>query len=635
MAQPGAEDGERLTGSAVGNGLRGGSAVVVVPEKFDGTTDFDTWVSNFECVSTINGWTNDEKRLWMCVSLKGRAHVAYNCFDHETQKSYDAVKAALQERFEPQWKSTIYRTEFEKCHKAGGDSWLDFSDRLMILTRKAFPELRSESLEVIALKKFLDQLQDPRISLAVKQLRPKTLREAASATMEQESYLLTLPATSNVDVEFSTTPEPAGENLDILKGLYELTGRVEKLEVGLTRETNESTNPTRAQTAYKGVTACYRCGRVGHYARGCALQTGNSSDLAANGDTQNALKCVAINNVSSYVLSCNVHGTPVSFLIDTGAGVSLLDQQVWEKIKSLAGDLKVVTNHRLVGVDGIPLKVLGSVTAPLSIAEAHFSHEFIVAEGLTTDAILGLDFLEANKCVLDLAKGNIIIADRSISLIPNPSSQHSACSNVTVLQKYVIPPHSELEIAAHLDSQEAGTWLIEGTPSESAKVLVARVLTKPQNHSVVLRVVNTDVSPVTLYKNSKIATAELINDSAICTTSEQGEGSVRSDHLAANVPLTLPDDIATTQKEQFLALLSHYADIIAANPDDLGRTTVMQHSIDTGNATPIRQQARRVPLPRRETVRTLLNEMLEKGIITPSKSPWASPIVLVKKKDGT
>ena len=68
-------------------------------------------------------------------------------------------------------------------------------------------------------------------------------------------------------------------------------------------------------------------------------------------------------------------------------------------------------------------------------------------------------------------------------------------------------------------------------------------------------------------------------------------------------------------------------------PDDLGRTRVLQHCIDTKDAS--RQQARRVPSPRRETVQQLLKEMLNKGIISPSKSPWASPIVLVRKKDGS
>ena len=40
-------------------------------------------------------------------------------------------------------------------------------------------------------------------------------------------------------------------------------------------------------------------------------------------------------------------------------------------------------------------------------------------------------------------------------------------------------------------------------------------------------------------------------------------------------------------------------------------------------------------MPCQETVQTLLQEMLDKGIISPSKSPWASPIVLVAKKDGS
>ena len=87
----------------------------------------------------------------------------------------------------------------------------------------------------------------------------------------------------------------------------------------------------------------------------------------------------------------------------------------------------------------------------------------------------------------------------------------------------------------------------------------------------------------------------------------------------------LPHDITESQKEQFLALMSHYSCVIAKSSDDLGRTQVMQHHSDTDGAPPIRQPVRRVPLSRRETVQTLLQDMLDKGIISPSKSPWASP----------
>ena len=50
---------------------------------------------------------------------------------------------------------------------------------------------------------------------------------------------------------------------------------------------------------------------------------------------------------------------------------------------------------------------------------------------------------------------------------------------------------------------------------------------------------------------------------------------------------------------------------------------------------PIRQPFRRVPPPQREEMRRLLNDMLERDVIQPSASPWASPVVLVRKKDGS
>ena len=62
---------------------------------------------------------------------------------------------------------------------------------------------------------------------------------------------------------------------------------------------------------------------------------------------------------------------------------------------------------------------------------------------------------------------------------------------------------------------------------------------------------------------------------------------------------------------------------------------MLQHHINTGVSPTIRQPTWRVPLPQRDTVHQILQEMLKRNVISPSKSPWASPIVLVTKKDGT
>ena len=60
-----------------------------------------------------------------------------------------------------------------------------------------------------------------------------------------------------------------------------------------------------------------------------------------------------------------------------------------------------------------------------------------------------------------------------------------------------------------------------------------------------------------------------------------------------------------------------------------------EHHIDSGDAAPVCQPPYRVPHSNRDAVACELQEMEEAGIIKPSASDWALPIVLVKKKNGT
>ena len=75
--------------------------------------------------------------------------------------------------------------------------------------------------------------------------------------------------------------------------------------------------------------------------------------------------------------------------------------------------------------------------------------------------------------------------------------------------------------------------------------------------------------------------------------------------------------------------------IFATSKADLGKTSLVRHKINTGNAVPIRIPARRLPFGKRKTEQEEVKSMIERGVIQPSTSPWASPIVLVTKKDGT
>jgi hypothetical protein len=66
-------------------------------------------------------------------------------------------------------------------------------------------------------------------------------------------------------------------------------------------------------------------------------------------------------------------------------------------------------------------------------------------------------------------------------------------------------------------------------------------------------------------------------------------------------------------------------------------TDLAEHKIITGNARPIRKSPYRVPFALRKEMDNQIKDMLNKGVVEESSSPWASPAILVPKRspDGT
>ena len=89
------------------------------------------------------------------------------------------------------------------------------------------------------------------------------------------------------------------------------------------------------------------------------------------------------------------------------------------------------------------------------------------------------------------------------------------------------------------------------------------------------------------------------------------------------------------QRGHLVDLLCKHRDLFDKSPDDLGRTSVVQHSIDVGDIRPIKQATHRPPRSFAKEEEQILQRQLEAGVIQESASAWASPMVYVRKKDGT
>ena len=100
------------------------------------------------------------------------------------------------------------------------------------------------------------------------------------------------------------------------------------------------------------------------------------------------------------------------------------------------------------------------------------------------------------------------------------------------------------------------------------------------------------------------------------------------------VVTAMPTEGTPEEREQVKSMLCRRKQAFQNDPTDTGCTEVVTHKIDTGDHPPIRQRFRRIPPERRQVVEVEIQKMLDRGIIEPSHGPWASPIVLVKKKTG-
>ena len=190
-----------------------------------------------------------------------------------------------------------------------------------------------------------------------------------------------------------------------------------------------------------------------------------------------------------------MYTAPVSCLIDTGAGVSLLWGGVWDRIRPNNHKLNPVT-ALISGVDNLPISVQGYALIQFSISGMAFELEFIIAYHITAEAILDLDFLEVNKRILDVSKEKLSIWNKVISLQPSPANVVVNYVSITVKDTISVPASSKMEIMAHIDSaEEHGTWLLKGV---ECPVLVARALVASQRQAVPVRIINKGLISVTL-----------------------------------------------------------------------------------------------------------------------------------------
>jgi hypothetical protein len=118
----------------------------------------------------------------------------------------------------------------------------------------------------------------------------------------------------------------------------------------------------------------------------------------------------------------------------------------------------------------------------------------------------------------------------------------------------------------------------------------------------------------------------------ICNVSSTSD---QSSNEILHPGITIPDHLTESQQRQLKRLIIAKRALFADDPKKPGTTNRITHRINTGDEFPISLQPYRNSMKENEYIREEVNEMVKKGTVRPSQSPWAAPVILVKKKDGT
>ncbi|XP_063075849.1 uncharacterized protein LOC134465891 isoform X1 [Engraulis encrasicolus] len=428
----------------------------------------------------------------------------------------------------------------------------------------------------------------------------------------------------------------------------------------------------------RGRPICLGCGQAGHMLRDCSTRvSADQRRVSSPTDTPAPVESPA---KAALVGECPevevlVQGKPIPCILDTGSQVTLFSQGL---LKRHFGDVRMkdvaeVPWLTLKAANGLALPYVGYALLDFEVGGIRVPGKgVIVVEDRYLPpnyAVLGMNVIQYCWEGLRQRGGHQIALFKST--LPREATvaweqAFAACRRVKAEEQrgpslgvarlrtsdpVRLAPQTETAIWAHVPEApktSQGSVLLEDCYQGAQEWCVGRAVTQVQDGRVLLRVCNPHPYHVDLPPRRPLArvlrlTQEEIQvpnqlvlrqeDDSVVEVDVRPLDSALPDHLTGLMDQV--EGLTPAQRQRLQELLGLWQGIFAQSEEDYGRTSAVYHTIPTGNAAPIRQRYRPVPPSLYSELRTLLQGMLEGGVIKESSSPWAAPVVLVKKKDGS
>ncbi|KAE9224601.1 hypothetical protein PF005_g5850 [Phytophthora fragariae] len=341
---------------------------------------------------------------------------------------------------------------------------------------------------------------------------------------------------------------------------------------------------------------------------------------------------------------------PSRMLADTGATLSLVDKLVLKRLGRAKESLRPYEGL-VRSSSGHKLRIRGWITLPVRLGSLEANLNLLVAEQLNCDAILGVDALVVFGAVID-------VKERTMTL--KSTKEVLGLGTTVVLETYLTAMAVSVRLPPR--GQALVTTNVIGDVGDKTTVL----------GQVIVEVCNASTDKYWIRKGTVVAATSVIPESAFTPVEPPAErpastksvsGDLRegvttetvktmseerldrpAEIVEAPKPEIPPDKgmeadisgsaLSDEQNSLFQDELNGVSDMFVKSSKKPGRTELLKFEIDTGDSKPIKQQPYRVSGAEGEVMAAEVDQYLEMGFIRPSHSPWASPVLMIRKPDG-
>ena len=361
-----------------------------------------------------------------------------------------------------------------------------------------------------------------------------------------------------------------------------------------------------------------------------------------------------------------VENQKVKGLIDSGAQVSSISDKFVEELNLEVKKLETLLDLEPTGGGQVPydnyvevrlqipnMQAFDLDVLRLVIPESEYSKSVPVTIGtLHIDEIINLITDEELKSANKKWQRGIIsrkVAIKSLQLKENKDVLDKVTSDVKLTRNVQIPPMETITVSGITTVNSHTKWVnVITEPRENLDEYMVHSYSymRPGSKRVSVTLRNLSEKVQTIKKGTIIASVKAANlvppKLAPRYTNENNNNNnerlpltpERIQKLFSKLNLEGAENWSLDIQMKLNQVFKDYHHIFALDDLELGRTNMVKHVIRLDNKIPFCERYRRIPPHQYEEVKNHLKEMLEIGAIQKSQSPWASTVVLVRKKDG-